>query len=60
MRVVIDLGHAGEWRNRAPAPTGYDAAVKLSIPMPVYNESATLQSSVKRVLDVKIRSTSSW
>jgi glycosyltransferase involved in cell wall biosynthesis len=32
---------------------GYDAAVKLSILMPVYNEAATLQSAVKRVLDVK-------
>ncbi len=32
---------------------GYTVAVKLSILMPVYNEAATLQSAVKRVLDVK-------
>lgn len=30
----------------------YDPAVKLSILMPVYNEVATLESAVKRVLDV--------
>ena len=33
-------------------PVGYDSPVKLSILMPVYNEVATLQSAVKRVLDV--------
>jgi glycosyltransferase involved in cell wall biosynthesis len=37
---------------RRAAP-GYDPPVKLSILMPVYNEAATLQSAVKRVLDVQ-------
>lgn len=35
-----------------PVPRCYAAPVKLSILMPVYNERPTLESAVKRVLDV--------
>jgi dolichol-phosphate hexosyltransferase len=40
------------WSHPPPEPNGYHPAVKLSILMPVYNEVATLQSAVKRVLNV--------